>query len=472
MSPLVRRRAPLFLFLALLAGINESTQSEASALESHALEDAFAQRSVRQTSKDDPQQILPRARRATKRRLYKKDPPKGGNATDCDSVESLFNEIYSSNDTTTDGGIPALPCFRAAGFLEVDLPVAADPMLPTASPAPLIEIEPAPTFTFAPTDPGQSDIAPPGETGAPSTSPPPTPASSIVTTYIEVTYIEVSFYLALRPGRPAQPFLVSTVLTDLLNDTMPDRWTVFVEKNYTGSIGYRRHLADDEAEEDDEPLDLVLWYVDNSIQRRDDAAWWWMYTLAYFCYNSTTGEQVVEQEYLGQATSLTTEAVNSTHFFENLEKSALQPDLVGFATGELPPPGILPPADKDNGVLQPVDPWRWDARRWFGLGAFTFVVVGFALLSHIAAVRQKKRQRKQVWGHVGTVEGVDALLRTGWNVRGNRLEIYDRTGIGYRDDDSLFRGGYEQKEVIIGTAISLTQPESGTARTPDTERQS
>lgn len=66
------------------------------------------------------------------------------------------------------------------------------------------------------------------------------------------------------------------------------------------------------------------------------------------------------------------------------------------------------------------------------------------LLTQIAAVRQRQRTTKQLWGNLGTEEGVNALLNTGWKVKGSKMEVYDKAGRGYSDDDSMLIGGFEQ----------------------------
>jgi hypothetical protein len=486
MPPLVQCGAPLFLLLTLLVLLTRASSARVTDdVDSRAVENALVQHALRQTSSD--KHVSLRAGRAAQRRLYKKDPPLGGDPYDCGSVSDLFNEVYPTTENV--GDLPALPCFLVAGTgMASDDVYVGDPLPPpnTVSPAPTIEVLPA---TFAPSGAGRG-------THAPSTTPTPTALISDVPTVARFDMtpwptqqlgtlaptalifdytdnnVDVSFYLALLPRRPSQPFVVSTVLTDFLNETMADRWRVFIEKNTTDRTRSRRRLA--AASSGETPLDLVLWSADSSISRRDDTAWWWKHSVSYRCFNGTTDEPVYDMAILRRAAALVIAAVNSTQFFERLEQSPLHPDLVGFAYDVVPPP-ISPNNDnilEGENVLQPVDPRLWNARRWFGLGAFCFVVVGFALLSHVAALRQKKRQRKQVWGQVGTVEGVDELLRTGWHLQGNRMEIYDRTGIGYRDDDSLFQGGYEQKEAIIGAAFSMTQRGSETERTPDTDLRS
>jgi hypothetical protein len=56
---------------------------------------------------------------------------------------------------------------------------------------------------------------------------------------------------------------------------------------------------------------------------------------------------------------------------------------------------------------------------------------------------QHRRMRKELWGNLGTEEGVDALLETVMNDGENKI-VYNKRRWGYTDDDSLFMGGYQQ----------------------------
>jgi len=94
-------------------------------------------------------------------------------------------------------------------------------------------------------------------------------------------------------------------------------------------------------------------------------------------------------------------------------------------------------------------------------------LTGFILLSQTAAYRRRKITKKQIWGNLGTEEGVDALLNTGWKVKGSRMEVYDKKGQGYRDDDSMLIGGYYEQGAYVGAEITVTQ-DSMTVTTPDT----
>ena len=81
-------------------------------------------------------------------------------------------------------------------------------------------------------------------------------------------------------------------------------------------------------------------------------------------------------------------------------------------------------------------------------------------------MQQKDYQiKKELWGNLATEEGVSELLRTGWKIKGAKMELYDKKDVGYRDDDSMLIGGYEQKE-FVGAEITVTHSET----TPDTIR--
>ena len=120
----------------------------------------------------------------------------------------------------------------------------------------------------------------------------------------------------------------------------------------------------------------------------------------------------------------------------------------------LVPKTVLPP---------PLDPNGWNWQRYTGLGLFLGTMLVTCCLMNVAAYRQKRLREKQLWGNLASEKGVDELLRTGWKIRGSRMEIYDKASLGYGDDGSLFIGGFEQTEM----AKELPQaPESET--TPDT----
>lgn len=94
-------------------------------------------------------------------------------------------------------------------------------------------------------------------------------------------------------------------------------------------------------------------------------------------------------------------------------------------------------------------------------------LIGTLFLTQLAAQRQRRRTVKDLWGNLGTEEGVDALLNTGWKVQGCKMEVYDKKGWGYNDDDSVFLGGYEQRHVGAEITVTYEGDDTKTCTTPD-----
>ena len=43
----------------------------------------------------------------------------------------------------------------------------------------------------------------------------------------------------------------------------------------------------------------------------------------------------------------------------------------------------------------------------------------------------RKQKKKDLWGNLATEVGVNELVRVGWRVRGNKMEVYDKKNLGY-----------------------------------------
>lgn len=88
----------------------------------------------------------------------------------------------------------------------------------------------------------------------------------------------------------------------------------------------------------------------------------------------------------------------------------------------------------------------------------------------MAAYRRRQITKQTIWGNIGTEQGVEALLNTGWKFKDSTLmEVYNKAGMGYRDDDSMLLGGHEQTHTtaVAGTSsgddggnVSSTQHET------------
>ena len=104
---------------------------------------------------------------------------------------------------------------------------------------------------------------------------------------------------------------------------------------------------------------------------------------------------------------------------------------------------------------EPLDSREWSATRYLGLALFLLVSIPAVLLAHIGATRRRRRIRKQVWSNLASEEGIKDLLKTGWVLKGNRMEVYDKGRRGYKDNDSMLIGGFEQKEALVGCEITV-----------------
>jgi len=145
---------------------------------------------------------------------------------------------------------------------------------------------------------------------------------------------------------------------------------------------------------------------------------------------------------------------------------------------------------------------QWNIREWFGLGLMISTVLWAVLLPLIALSVKQKRKRQYVWGAPLTPTGVDDILNVGWRVyeQSNEgqalgehqahgdpydydiqqqqqqfqqqqqlfLQIYDKGGQGYNDENSMLRGGVEQQMFAPPTAAALAPPTSEPAQTVST----
>jgi len=126
----------------------------------------------------------------------------------------------------------------------------------------------------------------------------------------------------------------------------------------------------------------------------------------------------------------------------------------------------------DPSYLQPVDSSVWNWQRYAGLGLLLFVSLISMCLVQLSAMRRRRRIRKQVWSNLASEEGVKDLLRSGWIVKGNRMKIFDKSKLGYRDDSSILVGGFEQKEPVIGSEITCRVSRENSTKTQETRNTS
>ena len=117
---------------------------------------------------------------------------------------------------------------------------------------------------------------------------------------------------------------------------------------------------------------------------------------------------------------------------------------------------------------QPLDVHSWDTLRYVGLGVFVATIVLTTSCMSLASYRQHRLTKKYMWGNLKLDEaGVNELLKTGWKIQDHKtVQVFDKHGHGYCDDDSVLIGGYEQREActIGGEIVTVTQSET----TPNT----
>jgi len=118
-------------------------------------------------------------------------------------------------------------------------------------------------------------------------------------------------------------------------------------------------------------------------------------------------------------------------------------------------------------VPRTIDSNDWTSTRYVGLGLLMGTLLASCGLGQLASFRRRRRQAKTLWGNLATEEGVEELLRMGWKVTGSKMEVYDKKGFGYQDDNSILMGGYEQG-IKTRDDVSRTQQES--VSTPDNSR--
>ena len=224
------------------------------------------------------------------------------------------------------------------------------------------------------------------------------------------------------------------------------------------------------------------------IVQRKDVRWWWLVNVTYRCYWGDNNEPV------GQAVMAAIEQ-NMTSSFDDVretvqgilqkitrdEKLRVRTHEQGVPSAEddaedmtspndsrsiTDPPSQAPMAQTTTDDDESLDPREWDWRKYAGLGLLVSTLCCATMLRCLGARQQRTRQQRAVWGNLASEEGINTLLGTAWALEGSKMQVYDKTQMGYRDDDSIFLGGFEQKEAVVGAEIiTETQP---TTETPDT----
>lgn len=214
-----------------------------------------------------------------------------------------------------------------------------------------------------------------------------------------------------------------------------------------------------------------------AVMEKRQERWWWRYSIIYNCFWADTdtpiGAVPLRQ---GMSRNMTRWVrANRQPILEYLQ-SQVDDDLLELTVNQEDigePPRLGPQDDTadmggsesfTSSILQPVDARAWDWHRYLGLALFVTACSSVLILAQLGAMRQRRRIHKQVWSNLASEEGVKQLLNTGWVLRDNRMEVYDKSKYGYKDDESMLIGGFEQKEAVVGTEITFNP--TGSEKTP------
>ena len=239
--------------------------------------------------------------------------------------------------------------------------------------------------------------------------------------------------------------------------------------------------------------DMYLTRQKGTLLHRGQKRWWWRYTFVYNCFWGGTFDPVAETTDLGgNITALLNfyqETVrkrialiegdpriritmNETWVWIDEDEATNEPsmDEGKIVTGSGSDGEVLKASDPS--YLQPVDSSLWNWQRYTGLALLLSVALSTMCLAQLSALRHRKRIRKQVWSNLASEEGVKDLLRSGWILKGSRMEIFDKSKLGYQDDSSILIGGFEQKEPVIGSEITWKVSREDSTKSPETRRHS
>lgn len=140
---------------------------------------------------------------------------------------------------------------------------------------------------------------------------------------------------------------------------------------------------------------------------------------------------------------------------------------------------VAPTSEASYRVYEEPLALKFELREWFGLGLGAMTIVVALSLTLWAGYLQRKQVAQEAWGAVFTEQGINDVLQVGWRYQepddgsgdggqdhGNGqlfLQVYDKTKIGYNDEDSVLQGGVERQEF---TAPTLPTSGDATTTTP------
>jgi hypothetical protein len=293
--------------------------------------------------------------------------------------------------------------------------------------------------------------------------------------------VRFNVFVSVPPTTFSLGYILSTVVTMYLNVTSPD-YSVQLRKaqEEDASRSAEFGLLFDEAlkrinlivnsTRKNVTADMFLVDFDPAVISMQRDLWWWRYQLRYdvFVPNSsapvynTTELRLLRRECI--QTLNAGMALVRSNLLDQYGVSIPEKFTIQLERPDLPPTAEQGPQTGDR--ISPVDTNKWDWRRCFGLAMFLVTFGGTLCLVQIADVRRRRRTNKQLWGNLATEEGVEELLSKGWAIQDNKIVVFNKKKVGYRDDSSILNGGFEQNEGIVDCEVTVTHPSSET--TPET----
>ena len=218
-----------------------------------------------------------------------------------------------------------------------------------------------------------------------------------------------------------------------------------------------------------------------------DTIWFWKVTLSFVVWWSSDNQPVNRSEVLSQIESeMNIRLADMLPAMEQDLQNELNDPKIRLQTADATIAEVGSPSEdssdsdsedpNDSPVLvrgsssrssQTISAGDWGWREKFGLSLVIFTVTSSAVLMLIASRQKRLREERMLWGNLTSQEGVDDVLKTGWALTDDgHINLYDKSKLGYSDNASTFLGGFEQKEAVVGTEITITHPETETVRSP------
>jgi hypothetical protein len=337
----------------------------------------------------------------------------------------------------------------------------------------------------------EAELVPPVDTANPLLTNSSEGSASTYASSSRATSNRVRFnvYVAVPPYTPSLGRTLKVVVTMYLNVTSLNcsfrlrSWQEeeFVRTDGSDALGVAISMISGAKKKI--TTDMYLVDADPELYSRTTDAWWWKYRFWFDGYVPDSGEPMLNATMLyaikwasvrtlKAGVSLLDEGLLKQFGLESLGEELESVIRIQFEKpsdgkrepelGSTPAPTSYPSGDSVAQKTLDISYWGW--RRYCGLGVLLGIISTTLCLTLLAHFRQRKRMTTERWSNLTTEQGVEELLRNGWALRGDKMEVYDKRNVGYRDDDSVFVGGYEQKE-FVGAEITVTaHPSSQTTR--------